>query len=94
MATESRNRPGVHLRLRITWLTSASVLPRMTSAEPDWPAPQPAGNGTAADREAEARWDRPQTQPPWPRQGSPFKEQDAPGLRFYTRLKTAAVRFA
>lgn len=26
--------------------------------------------------------------------GSPFKEQGAPGLRFYTRLKTAAVRFA
>ena len=26
--------------------------------------------------------------------GSPFKEQGAPGLRFYTRIKTAAVRFA
>jgi alpha-ketoglutaric semialdehyde dehydrogenase len=26
--------------------------------------------------------------------GSPFKEQGAPGLRFYTRLKTAAVRHA
>ena len=26
--------------------------------------------------------------------GSPFTEQGAPGLRFYTRLKTAAVRFA
>ena len=26
--------------------------------------------------------------------GSPFKEQGAPGLRFYTRLKTAAVRYA
>jgi aldehyde dehydrogenase (NAD+) len=26
--------------------------------------------------------------------GSPCKEQGAPGLRFYTRLKTAAVRFA
>jgi len=26
--------------------------------------------------------------------GSPFKEQGAPGLRFYTRLKTAAVRSA
>jgi aldehyde dehydrogenase (NAD+) len=26
--------------------------------------------------------------------GSSFKEQGAPGLRFYTRLKTAAVRFA
>ena len=26
--------------------------------------------------------------------GSPFKEQGAPGLRFCTRLKTAAVRFA
>jgi alpha-ketoglutaric semialdehyde dehydrogenase len=26
--------------------------------------------------------------------GSPFKEQDAPGLRFYTRVKTAAARFA
>jgi acyl-CoA reductase-like NAD-dependent aldehyde dehydrogenase len=26
--------------------------------------------------------------------GSPFKEQGAPGLRFYTRLKTTAVRFA
>ncbi len=26
--------------------------------------------------------------------GSAFKEQGAPGLRFYTRLKTAAVRFA
>jgi alpha-ketoglutaric semialdehyde dehydrogenase len=26
--------------------------------------------------------------------GSPFKEQGAPGLRFYTRVKTAAVRFA
>jgi len=25
---------------------------------------------------------------------SPFKEQGEPGLRFYTRLKTAAVRFA
>ena len=25
--------------------------------------------------------------------GSPFKEQGAPGLRFYTRIKTAAVRF-
>jgi len=25
--------------------------------------------------------------------GSPFKEQGAPGLRFYTRLKTAAVRY-
>ena len=25
--------------------------------------------------------------------GSPFKEQGAPGLRFYTRVKTAAVRF-
>ena len=26
--------------------------------------------------------------------GSAFKEQGAPGLRFYTRIKTAAVRFA
>jgi len=26
--------------------------------------------------------------------GSPFKEQGAPGLRFYTRIKTAAVRFS
>ena len=26
--------------------------------------------------------------------GSPFKEQGRPGLRFYTRIKTAAVRFA
>ena len=26
--------------------------------------------------------------------GSAFKEQGAPGLRFYTRLKTAAVRYA
>jgi acyl-CoA reductase-like NAD-dependent aldehyde dehydrogenase len=26
--------------------------------------------------------------------GSAFKEQGTPGLRFYTRLKTAAVRFA
>jgi acyl-CoA reductase-like NAD-dependent aldehyde dehydrogenase len=26
--------------------------------------------------------------------GSPFKEQGAPGIRFYTRIKTAAVRFA
>jgi alpha-ketoglutaric semialdehyde dehydrogenase len=26
--------------------------------------------------------------------GSPFKEQGAPGLRFYTRIKTAAVRYA
>jgi acyl-CoA reductase-like NAD-dependent aldehyde dehydrogenase len=26
--------------------------------------------------------------------GSPFKEQGAPGLRFYTRIKTAAVRVA
>ena len=26
--------------------------------------------------------------------GSPFKEQGTPGLRFYTRIKTAAVRFA
>ena len=26
--------------------------------------------------------------------GSPFKEQGAPGLRFNTRLKSAAVRFA
>jgi aldehyde dehydrogenase (NAD+) len=26
--------------------------------------------------------------------GSAFKEQGAPGLRFYTRLKTTAVRFA
>ena len=26
--------------------------------------------------------------------GSPFKEQGGPGLRFYTRIKTAAVRFA
>ena len=26
--------------------------------------------------------------------GSPFKEQGAPGLRFCTRVKTAAVRFA
>ena len=26
--------------------------------------------------------------------GSPFEEQGAPGLRFYTGLKTAAVRFA
>ena len=26
--------------------------------------------------------------------GSPFKEQGSPGLRFYTRIKTAAVRFA
>jgi acyl-CoA reductase-like NAD-dependent aldehyde dehydrogenase len=26
--------------------------------------------------------------------GSPFKEQGIPGLRFYTRIKTAAVRFA
>src|SRR5579875_2170755 len=26
--------------------------------------------------------------------GSPFKEQGSPGLRFYTRVKTAAVRFA
>jgi alpha-ketoglutaric semialdehyde dehydrogenase len=25
--------------------------------------------------------------------GSPFKEQGAPGLRFYTRIKTAAVRY-
>jgi alpha-ketoglutaric semialdehyde dehydrogenase len=25
--------------------------------------------------------------------GSPFKEQGSPGLRFYTRIKTAAVRF-
>ncbi|HEX9041092.1 MAG TPA: aldehyde dehydrogenase family protein [Trebonia sp.] len=26
--------------------------------------------------------------------GSAFKEQGAPGLRFYTRIKTPAVRFA
>jgi len=26
--------------------------------------------------------------------GSAFKEQGAPGVRFYTRIKTAAVRFA
>ena len=26
--------------------------------------------------------------------GSPFKEQGAPGLCFYTRIKTAAVRFS
>lgn len=26
--------------------------------------------------------------------GFPFKEQGSPGLRFYTRIKTAAVRFA
>jgi alpha-ketoglutaric semialdehyde dehydrogenase len=26
--------------------------------------------------------------------GSPFKEQGAPALRFHTRLKTAAVRYA
>jgi aldehyde dehydrogenase (NAD+) len=26
--------------------------------------------------------------------GSPFKEQGAPGLRFYTRIKTSAVRFS
>jgi hypothetical protein len=26
--------------------------------------------------------------------GSAFKEQGSPGLRFYTRIKTAAVRFA
>jgi aldehyde dehydrogenase (NAD+) len=26
--------------------------------------------------------------------GSPFKEQGSPGLRFYTRIKTVAVRFA
>jgi acyl-CoA reductase-like NAD-dependent aldehyde dehydrogenase len=26
--------------------------------------------------------------------GSPFKELGAPGLRFYTRIKTAAVRFS
>jgi aldehyde dehydrogenase (NAD+) len=26
--------------------------------------------------------------------GSPCKEQGAPGLRFYTRLKTAAVRYS
>jgi len=26
--------------------------------------------------------------------GSPFKEQGSPGLRFYTRIKTSAVRFA
>ena len=26
--------------------------------------------------------------------GSPFKEQGSPGLRFYTRIKTTAVRFA
>lgn len=26
--------------------------------------------------------------------GSPFKEQGCPGLRCYTRIKTAAVRFA
>lgn len=26
--------------------------------------------------------------------GSLFKEQGAPGLRFYTRIKTSAVRFA
>jgi aldehyde dehydrogenase (NAD+) len=26
--------------------------------------------------------------------GSPFKEQGGPGLRFYTRIKTAAVRFS
>jgi aldehyde dehydrogenase (NAD+) len=25
--------------------------------------------------------------------GSPFKEQGTSGLRFYTRLKTAAVRY-
>ena len=25
--------------------------------------------------------------------GSPFKEQGAPGLRFYTRIKTTAVRY-
>jgi hypothetical protein len=31
----------------------------------------------------------------WLKAGAPaFKEQDAPGLRFYTRLKTAAVRYA
>ena len=26
--------------------------------------------------------------------GSAFKEQGRPGLRFYTRIKTSAVRFA
>jgi acyl-CoA reductase-like NAD-dependent aldehyde dehydrogenase len=26
--------------------------------------------------------------------GSAFKEQGSPGLRFYTRIKTSAVRFA
>jgi alpha-ketoglutaric semialdehyde dehydrogenase len=26
--------------------------------------------------------------------GSPFKEQGAPGIRFYTRIKTAATRFS
>ena len=26
--------------------------------------------------------------------GSAFKEQGGPGLRFYTRIKTSAVRFA
>jgi acyl-CoA reductase-like NAD-dependent aldehyde dehydrogenase len=25
--------------------------------------------------------------------GSPFREQGAPGIRFYSRIKTAAVRF-
>ena len=41
MTAGSRNRHGVHLRLRAALLTSASMLPRMTSAAPDRPAAQP-----------------------------------------------------
>ena len=39
-------------------------------------------------------WDVHQTFGGFRNSGSPFKEQGATGLRFYTRLKTAAVRFA
>jgi acyl-CoA reductase-like NAD-dependent aldehyde dehydrogenase len=43
---------------------------------------------------AEAGWDVHHPFGGFRESGSAFKEQGAPGLRFYTRIKTTAVRFA
>jgi alpha-ketoglutaric semialdehyde dehydrogenase len=53
-----------------------------------------AGAGQVSVNLPTSGWDVHQTFAGFRDSGSPFKEQGAPGLRFYTWLKTAAARFA
>jgi acyl-CoA reductase-like NAD-dependent aldehyde dehydrogenase len=74
-------------------LALGTALAACGSSSSSWLADQLASAGQVAVNLPTSGWDVHHPFGGFRDSGSAFKEQGAPGLRFYTRLKTAAVRF-